>query len=148
MPGYGLNRDPERAPLPWNGDANAGFTTGKPWLPLTDDSARCNIEVERADPHSILHLYRRLIALRRAEPALAIGEYRAVGTDGDLLVYTRQYANQRRRVVLNFGSRPQPYRLGESRGQVLLSAHLDRAEEHCNDSLALRGNEGVILALL
>ncbi len=57
VPGYGLNRDPERAPMQWDASHNAGFTTGTPWLPVVKDYARCNVAAERAAPRSILHLY-------------------------------------------------------------------------------------------
>ncbi len=51
----------------------AGFTTGEPWLPIASDHDVRNVEREKDDPHSILSLYRELIALRRREPALSIG---------------------------------------------------------------------------
>lgn len=77
-PGYGLNRDPERAPMRWDPRPNAGFTTGEPWLPIGDDIAECNVAAQREDGRSLLALYRRLIALRGGEPvALArAGEVR------------------------------------------------------------------------
>jgi len=55
-------RDRLRHPMQW--DSSGGFTTGKPWLPLIDPENR-NDEDQRADPRSLLNLYRRLIALRR-----------------------------------------------------------------------------------
>ena len=43
-PGLGLGRDPERAPMPWDKSVLAGFTSGKPWLPLGPDHAICNVQ--------------------------------------------------------------------------------------------------------
>jgi alpha-glucosidase len=60
VPGFGLNRDPERASMRWDG-AKAGFTTGEPWLPVGDDVEVCNVEVQRKDKRSLLALYRRLL---------------------------------------------------------------------------------------
>src|SRR5919198_758685 len=73
VPGLGLGRDPERTPMQWDSSPNAGFTTGTPWLPIAADYQTVNVAVERDDPASMLTLYRRLIALRRATPALAVG---------------------------------------------------------------------------
>ena len=72
VPGMGLGRDPERTPMQWSAAPNAGFTLpqNKPWLPIAADVATVNVEAEQADPKSMLTLYRRLIALRRAERLL------------------------------------------------------------------------------
>lgn len=43
VPGYGLNRDPHRSPMPWSAGPNAGFTTGRPWLPIGDDVEKTNV---------------------------------------------------------------------------------------------------------
>ena len=61
-----------------------GFTTGAPWLPVACDYLVRNVHVEIADQHSTLDLYCRLIALRRAEPALATGGYTKVQVCGDV----------------------------------------------------------------
>ena len=57
-------RDRFRHPMQWDASPTGGFTTGEPWLPPIDRQER-NVEAQRADPHSLLHLYRRLIAERR-----------------------------------------------------------------------------------
>jgi alpha-glucosidase len=58
-------RDRHRHPMPWDGDApNAGFTTGAPWLPV-GDATGTSVAAQERDPHSLLHLYRDLVAARR-----------------------------------------------------------------------------------
>jgi alpha-glucosidase len=57
-------RDRFRHPMQWDSSPNGGFTTGEPWLPLTDPAER-SVEGERGDPGSTLTLWRDLIALRR-----------------------------------------------------------------------------------
>jgi glycosidase len=57
-------RDPMRHPMQWDGSATGGFTAGRPWLPAIDPQER-NVEAQQHDPSSLLHLYRRLIDLRR-----------------------------------------------------------------------------------
>ena len=54
-----------------------GWSTADPWLPWPPDAERRNVAALRADPASILHLYRRLLAARRASPALREGSLHA-----------------------------------------------------------------------
>ena len=103
-PGLGLGRDPSRTPVQWDAGPNAGFTDGRPWLPLAPNHAACNVAVLREDGGSILALHRDLIALRRASPALSIGSFRELPGADDVLVYERSHGDQRFCVALNFGT--------------------------------------------
>jgi alpha-glucosidase len=144
----GEGRDPERTPMQWSAHANAGFTTGTPWLPIADDYETVNVAHEGNNPHSMLTLHHRLIALRRATPALAVGSYQAVQADGDLLAYIRAAAGQRYLVALNLGSQPQHFAPeAPINGTIVLATGLDRAAEPVRDALDLRGDEGVVIAL-
>jgi alpha-glucosidase len=102
VPGYGLNRDPERSPMRWDARANAGFTTGEPWLPLADDVDGCNVEAQRKDERSLLALYRRLLELRRHEPALRAGSYEPLDGSREVLAYCRCLDGRRICIALNF----------------------------------------------
>jgi alpha-glucosidase len=149
VPGLGLGRDPERTPMQWDGGHGAGFSTGEPWLPLASDAAEVNVAVQRDDPRSTLALYRRLLALRRAEPALASGPFAALRAPDDLLAWIRKDGDRRFLVVLNLGREPASYAPPVLRlsGEVVLSTHLDRAGERVQRTLELRGDEGVVLLL-
>jgi alpha-glucosidase len=57
-------RDPMRHPMQWDHTPTGGFTSGEPWLPPVDPAER-NVEAQRDDPGSLLHLYRLLIEARR-----------------------------------------------------------------------------------
>ena len=65
----GLGRDPVRTPMRWT--PGGGFSDAEPWLPLGDEPS---VEEQERDPGSLLALYRRLLALRRREDALATGD--------------------------------------------------------------------------
>ncbi|GIV96079.1 MAG: alpha-amylase [Herpetosiphonaceae bacterium] len=149
VPGLGLGRDPERTPMQWDTGPNAGFTAGTPWLPLAAGYPTVNVATEREDPTSMLALYRRLIMLRRAEPALSVGSYRPAGVSGDVLAYLREHEGRRFLVALNLSHAPQQFAPGGLRlhGRAALSTFLDREGEHVSDSLVLRGDEGLIVAL-
>ena len=102
VPGLGLGRDPERTPMQWDASENAGFTAGDPWLPLSADRATVNVATQRDDPASMFSLYRQLIALRRREPALAIGVHVRAEAVGDVLTYRRFHQGRWITVALNF----------------------------------------------
>ena len=70
-----FSRDNARTPMQWDASANAGFTTGTPWLPVHADFAGVNVEAESADPDSVLNWYRRLAALRGSRDELLAGGY-------------------------------------------------------------------------
>ncbi|MEJ1157147.1 alpha-amylase family glycosyl hydrolase [Prosthecomicrobium sp. N25] len=147
VPGHGHGRDGARTPMRWEDGPNAGFTTGRPWLPVGEHPV--TVAMQRDDPKSILSLYRRLIALRRAHPALSVGGYRPLFAEGDLLLYARESGEERFLVALNLG--PDPISasleaLGLS-GTLRVSATGDRESERVVDVVDLRGGEGVVIEL-
>jgi len=145
-PGLGLGRDPVRTPMPWDASDNAGFTTAKPWLPLNTDWPTRNVARMAEDPYSILTLYRRLLAARRAHPALSIGDFALLDTQGDVLAYERRHGAERLIVALNLGGRPHRLELPDWAGDChpLLST-IDDATVAADGALLLRSDEGVIL---
>ncbi|WP_066801377.1 alpha-amylase family glycosyl hydrolase [Sphingomonas soli] len=112
-PGIGMGRDPVRTPMAWDASAHAGFGPADPWLPLHPDWAARNVAAQREDSRSMWRLTQKLLALRHAHPALAIGDYRAVDATGDLLAYERRHGDDRVLVVLNLGATPQGFSIPE-----------------------------------
>jgi alpha-glucosidase len=152
VPGKGLGRDPARTPMQWDHGPNAGFCPqdAEPWLPVANDYRRYNVAAERTVQRSMLALYRRLLALRRAELSLAVGSYEPVEATGDfLLAYARETDGCHFLIVLNFGHEPTTFDPGGhgALGRIVLSTHLDRDGEKVDGALELRGDEGVILEL-
>ncbi|HVD29181.1 MAG TPA: alpha-amylase family glycosyl hydrolase [Mycobacteriales bacterium] len=147
VPGRG--RDPERAPMQWAPGPGAGFTTGEPWLPLAADAGTVTVAGQRDDPASMLTLHRRLLALRRREPAFTSPDYEPVQADGDVLAYVRSDGTRGWLVALNLGQ--QPGRLAPEgvrpAGRVEVSTHVDRAGDPVDGDLVLRGDEGVVVRL-
>ncbi len=143
----GPGRDPARTPMPWDATPTGGFTTGEPWLPFGPDRATVNVEAERDDPTSILTLHRALLALRRAEPALAVGSWSAIEASGSVLAYERRLGDRAFIVALNLGSEPAELDLPPNgpRTVVLRTGLGDAATEIPGDRLPLAADEGVIL---
>jgi len=106
-------RDGERTPMQWDGSAEAGFTTSaKPWLPVPPSATQYNVEAERKDPDSIFNWYKRLLALRKSEPALRDGSYESVNdTDPDVFAFLRRSGDSTVLVALNFTAKAQTVQL-------------------------------------
>jgi alpha-glucosidase len=143
------SRDPERTPMQWDPSLHAGFTSGEPWLPVGHDYETLNVAALQDDAHSLLTLYRRLIALRRDEPALVGGAYVPLPRQEPFRAYRRDSDDRRLQVLLNLGSEPLAFNIGEQGGggHVLLSTYLDREGEAVGEEVKCRGFEGVIIAL-
>ncbi|MBS1968579.1 MAG: DUF3459 domain-containing protein [Chloroflexi bacterium SZAS-1] len=148
VPGQG--RDPERTPMLWDSTPYAGFSTVKPWLPLTDGWQDLNVAAQQAEATSILTLFRALVALRRALPTLHIGSYATFAcTPSSVFAYLREHGGERVLIVLQFGAEPcviDTAVLGV-RGEVLLSTYLDRIGSIPLDQIQLRAHEGLIVRL-
>ena len=106
-------RDGERTPMQWDGSAEAGFTTSaKPWLPVPPSATQYNVEAERKDPDSIFNWYKRLLALRKSEPALRDGSYESVNdTDPNVFAFLRRSDDSTVLVALNFTAKAQTVQL-------------------------------------
>lgn len=99
-------RDGCRSPMQWDDSPNAGFTTGKPWLPVHPNYRQRNAAAQRADPTSMLNFTRKLIALRKEMPALRRGDFVSLTpAPREALVYLRRTPEQTVLVALNFTGR-------------------------------------------
>jgi alpha-glucosidase len=111
---YGLNfwpqfkgRDGCRTPIPWRqGAPHAGFTTATPWLPVPAEHHAMAVDVQEADPGSVLSFARAFMAWRRAQPALLRGELRLLPAGHDLVAFERRAQGQRLYCVFNTARQP------------------------------------------
>ncbi|MES2835235.1 MAG: alpha-glucosidase [Pseudomonadota bacterium] len=99
-----LGRDGARTPMPWRAEApHAGFSTTEPWLPVDPAHQPLAVDAQEANPASVLHAARRLLALRRAHPTLRTGEMVLLDAAGPLLAFTRTSGDERLMAVFNLG---------------------------------------------
>jgi alpha-glucosidase len=127
-------RDPERVPIPWEAGPGTGFTTGRPWLPPHPDADRLAVAVQEGDPASALELYRAMLALRRATPALQRGSYRSVHAAPDVFAYIREHQGERILVALNFAPFPRPLPRDAEGADIVVSTQREpRAGELAGD---------------
>jgi alpha-glucosidase len=144
-------RDGERTPMQWDATAQAGFTTGRPWLKIPATASERNVASQERDSSSILNFYRRLIALRRRSPALLDGDYLSMGSDPQIFAYRRRTPAQTMLVALNMSgeSRSLPLdkkALGTAEGwRVVFSNRAASEGSEVRESLQLAPFEAVIL---
>lgn len=101
-------RDGERTPMQWTAGPNAGFSTVKPWLPVSENYQTHNVVAEEKDRDSILNFYRSLLRLRKSNPALRDGDYKALNPgDSNVLCYARAKGKESVVVVLNMSNKSQ-----------------------------------------
>jgi oligo-1,6-glucosidase len=107
-----MSRDNARTPVQWDASPSAGFTTGRPWLPVNPDSVEWNAADQRGDPRSVLAHYRRLIALRHENPVVALGDFAMLIPEHEhVYAFTRTLQGDVLLVVCNVSATP--YRLAE-----------------------------------
>jgi alpha-glucosidase len=105
-----LGRDGARTPMPWSVRApSAGFTTGKPWLPIAPAHQALAAELQERDAQSVLAWTRRLVNLRKRHAALTLGSMHIVECSDALLVFERQHGNDRVLCAFNLGREPVTY---------------------------------------
>ena len=86
-----VGRDNARTPMQWDRSANAGFTTGTPWLKVNPNFQTINVRDSMESPDSIYHFYKKLIKLRHKNPVAVYGDYREYYKDSqELFVFTRR----------------------------------------------------------
>ena len=120
-------RDGCRAPIPWDGSPGHGWELGgaSPWLPWPPEAATRNVAEQRADPSSMLHLYRQLLAVRHGSPALRRGAITLLDAPGGLLAYERRAGDDAVLVAVNFSADTRTVDLGG--GDVLVSSGAEGA---------------------
>jgi alpha-glucosidase len=152
-----VGRDPERTPMQWDDSPHAGFMSGvapegvMPWLPVASDYATCNVAVAEQDPGSMLSFFRALTHLRRAEPALSVGDYASVETEhADVFAYVRTAPQEQAfLVVLNFGTETRAVDLSgvAAEAVIAVATNMVRAGTVSLQPLTLHPNEGLVLRL-
>ena len=138
---YYAGRDAARTPIPWRPGPGGGFTAAgvRPWLPLGDVEAT-NVERQRSDPDSMLHLARDLIALRRTSADLRLGRYRTIDAPDGMWAWSRGD-----RVVVALNLTDDVVHLPGVEGAVRLGTDRRRDGETIGGGLRLGAWEGLVV---
>jgi alpha-glucosidase len=129
-------RDGSRTPMPWRHDTHlAGFTSAdEAWLPIPDAHLARAVDLQSADPASLLNHWRQLLHWRSGQPALCAGRARLAPFTGELLGLLRESETQSLLCLFNFGEQATEANLSSFEGVRLLAgigaqADLDTARK-------------------
>ena len=127
---YARGRDNARTPMQWTCGENAGFTTGKPWLPVNENHALINAEAALADPDSVFRYYQKLIELRKTYEVFRHGRFELLDPkDEKIFAYTRDTQTEHLLVVCNFTGETLDFEVPERfRGARLLIGNYSTGE--------------------
>lgn len=128
---YAKGRDNARTPMQWDDSANAGFTTGTPWIKVNDNYDKINAKSQVDDPDSIFSCYKKLVQLRKDYPVFVDGKFTLLLEDDEnIFAYSRKNEEKTMLVVCNFFDKEIPMPLAkECEGmEVLISNYKDTSD--------------------
>ncbi len=142
-------RDNSRTPVQWNATANAGFTTGTPWLKVNPNYTTINAEAAEKDENSILHYVRKMIATRKSNPVLVYGKYTLLdAANAEVYAYTRELNGEKVLVLLSFSDKGGTFTLpaGMKLGDELIGNYKEKVAD-ANGTVQLKPWQAVIVKL-
>jgi oligo-1,6-glucosidase len=141
-----LSRDNSRTPMQWDAGENAGFTSGKPWLPINPNYKTTNVKTEDTAANSVLNYVRKMIRLRKDnKDVLVYGKYTLLDKENpEVYSYTREMNGKKFLVLLNFTKNNSKANTGIDlgRAKVLINNYSSTASDG-----TLRPYEAVIFQL-
>ena len=119
-----MTRDQSRTPFQWDNSANAGFSSGQPWLKVNPNYITVNVKNEKADPNSIFNFYKKIIKLRKANPVLIYGAFNDIAPEHpEVYAYTRELNKEKWLIILNLTSKNTSF--SYKPGKLILSNYTD-----------------------
>ncbi|MEH7072928.1 glycoside hydrolase family 13 protein [Neobacillus drentensis] len=104
---WASGRDNSRTPMQWSNEANAGFSTGSPWLKVNPNFKEINVAAQQKDANSVLNYYKKLIALKKANEIFTYGTYDLLLEDNSqIYAYTRTLNEEKFLVLTNLSTQP------------------------------------------
>ena len=128
------SRDNARTPMQWNAGKNAGFTAGKPWMPVNPNYREVNVENQIRDETSVYSCYKNLIRIRKQHPVFVDGEFHLLlEAHEEIFAFTRSNHEETLLILANFYGRtiPNPLQDYFQKGEILFSTYPDIPHSNC-----------------
>ncbi|OCB01220.1 alpha-glucosidase [Clostridium beijerinckii] len=120
-----FSRDNARTPFQWSGSENAGFTTGRPWLKVSENYKVINANSQIEDEESVFNFYKKLINLRKSEEfkdAIVYGEFVPTFEEYDnLFAFYRQGESKKLMILVNYQKEEKIIELDKQYVKVLIN---------------------------
>ena len=118
-----VSRDNARTPMQWDDSANAGFTTGTPWISVNKNYMQINAKAALEDKDSVFYYYQKLIQLRHQYEVIVEGVFHGLLEDNDdIYAYERTLGDEKLVVACNFTNKEVPCDLFEGKeGEELIT---------------------------
>ncbi len=101
-----FSRDNSRTPMQWNDKTNAGFSTGKTWLPVNENYKTINAAAEDKNFDSVLNWYRKLAKIRADNKELTQGDYQLLLADSEeIFAFSRSLNGKTFITAVNFSDK-------------------------------------------
>lgn len=144
----GMSRDNARTPMQWSDKEHAGFTTGMPWLKVNANYKEINVKSQEQDADSVLHYYRRLVALRKSleyKEVFIYGQFVPVYEDTEsIMAFYRVDEEKRMLIAANFGREAVEVKLEYPVQRVVLS-NCEKVLDNEEHTLCLKSCEVVVI---
>lgn len=99
------SRDNARTPMQWSKNANASFTTGKPWLQINKNFENINVEQNLNDKDSVLNFYKELISIRKNTETLLFGTFKRLNSPKNVFIFERKLKGEKYLTICNFSNK-------------------------------------------
>lgn len=137
-------RDGCRTPMTWEANKDhAGFSTAKPWLPVSAEHAALSVDVQEKANNSLLHYYRRAIEFRKAHPVLIKGSQSKPEVNGEVVSFIREHDGQRLFCAFNLGDDSATLDLPQGQWE-LIGLDLGACAKTTDGKVTINGNQAVL----
>ncbi|UQZ36905.1 glucohydrolase [Paenibacillus sp. PK3_47] len=145
------SRDHGRTPMQWDDSPNAGFTEGKPWLPVHPDYREVNVKAQQEDPDSVLQFYKKLIRLRKEHPVMVYGKFDVLLEEHEqIFAYLRYDGDEEWLILLNFTGEEAHWELPDKDAErlegasFLFGSYPEENKSPCHRTGTLKPYEGLV----
>ena len=99
------SRDPERTPMQWSSEKNAGFSTAETtWLPVNPNYVTLNVEAQNQAVESHLKLYKAISQFRNHYEVLKFGRLGLGSYENILFIQRHLIGAEDLGLIANFGN--------------------------------------------
>ncbi|TDL15364.1 glycoside hydrolase family 13 protein [Rickenella mellea] len=144
-------RDNSRTPMQWNGTANAGFTSGTPWMRVNDDYTEWNLQSQINDPESVWSFWHEALQFRKEHDVFIYGNFEIVDASNEkTFAFIRCLGDIAALIVLNFTDQSCQFTMDDERlrgARLVLSNYDRRGGPAFDGSVGLQGYEGVVYVM-